>query len=476
MSGLFDGARYEALLEGLEVSEIAFSRLTLGDRADAEYYSKENILIEHSLRDHDAEPLRNLCHLVASAFYPPAVELYETGDIPFARCVDCIDFPVITQSQSRAFARIPRWFLKEGRQIRQIKRGEIILTKVGSPCFASVNEEFEEIALSRTVLGLRQINDIDPYYLTAFLRCRYGFNQLMRERELTIQLQLTLERVREVLVFKPSSRLQAAVRGAMVAHARLISQASATAVEAENNLISALGLADWRPPEPLTYTRRASEAFAAGRIDAEYFAPRVEALRSHLRQDFDVIDVGELGEVTNGDPVKYSDEGAIPIIRSGDLSDISDVERFKKAETTEPIFHLRPDDVLVSSIGFGSIGKVQVFDHEGDFGTVSEVTVIRQSRFNPYYLTAFLRSHAGQMQIERFITGATGQLHLYPRDVKGIFVPALDEAKQKEFETLALTARSARRRARDLLDRAKRAVEIAIEESETAALAYLGET
>ena len=47
--------------------------------------------------------------------------------------------------------------------------------------------------------------------------------------------------------------------------------------------------------------------------------------------------------------------------------------------------YLRKEDVLISSIGFGSIGKVQVFDKEGRYGTVSEVTVVRQGKLNPFY-------------------------------------------------------------------------------------------
>lgn len=41
----------------------------------------------------------------------------------------------------------------------------------------------------------------------------------------------------------------------------------------------------WEPPEPLTYTRRASEALAAARFDAEYFAPRVAQLLAKLSAD-----------------------------------------------------------------------------------------------------------------------------------------------------------------------------------------------
>ena len=54
---------------------------------------------------------------------------------------------------------------------------------------------------------------------------------------------------------------------------------------AEKTLLHALGLEDWQPPEPLTYTRSAAEAFAAARFDAEYFAPRVEQLLDRLKAD-----------------------------------------------------------------------------------------------------------------------------------------------------------------------------------------------
>ncbi|MDP1586281.1 MAG: hypothetical protein Q8M07_00935 [Prosthecobacter sp.] len=54
-------------------------------------------------------------------------------------------------------------------------------------------------------------------------------------------------------------------------------------------VLRALGLEGWEPPEPLTYTRRASEALAAARFDAEYFAPRVAQLLAKLSADVLII-------------------------------------------------------------------------------------------------------------------------------------------------------------------------------------------
>lgn len=87
----------------------------------------------------------------------------------------------------------------------------------------------------------------------------------------------------------------------------------------------------------------------------------------------------------------------------------------------------------------------------------------------------FLRSFAGQEQFERFITGATGQLHLYPKDVGKVLVPILPIDAQTKYEALAQESYFARRQAHALLEAAKRAVEIAIEQGEAEALAYLHE-
>jgi len=66
---------------------------------------------------------------------------------------------------------------------------------------------------------------------------------------------------------------------------------------------------------------------------------------------------------------------------------------------------------------------------------------------------------------------------LYPAisetDLLALPIPKIPAATQQAIEKSALTARQARQRATQLLDAAKRAVEIAIEDSEAAALAHL---
>jgi len=187
----------------MQSSVVNFDDVDLGNRIDAEYFQPTYLHIEKKLIKKHATPLRAFCYITGSAFYPAATHLYATGDVPFIRCVDCIPYPAITRRQDDLFEKIPQAFADEHKNIKRLTKGEIVITKVGTPCYASIIHDINDVALSRTVLGLKHIKNINPYYFVAFLRSKYGFLQLFRERELTIQFQLTLDRVGNVLVFKP---------------------------------------------------------------------------------------------------------------------------------------------------------------------------------------------------------------------------------------------------------------------------------
>lgn len=469
-------------MEGLEVSIISFSGLNLGDRADAEYFSKENRAIEQALRNHDALHLREFGTLVSSAFYPAATDLYEEGDVPFARCTDCIEYPIITQRQDSRFVRVPSWFVKQSKQIDCANRYDIIITKVGSPCFASIIHDYDYIALSRTVLGLVQIHDINPYYLTAFLRCRFGFKQLLRQREQTIQFQLTLERVRDVLVYRASPKFQNAIEKLMLGYVASIEEVYSKADEAESTLTAALGLGNWQPPEPLTYTRRASEAFLANRFDAEYFHPAKKAFLDQLSalpgkplQAY----YRAVREMFDPNSAKAGD-----IVRNYDLTNalqpVLDDEQLiipaREVGSAKKCFIA--GDVVISRLRayLREIALVRTSPSVSAVGS-SEFIVLRpHDSKNPVLsraaLLVFLRSHPVQTILK---WSQDGSHHPRFGDEDLMFIPVPDAvcAVTPEIDELFEHVLVARSRAHALLDAAKRAVEIAIEQSEAAALAFL---
>jgi type I restriction enzyme S subunit/type I restriction enzyme M protein len=360
----------------------------------------------------------------------------------------------------------------------RLRPGDILVTKTGVYFGRSavVPDTFVEANTIAHVGIVRLKPGFDARYVSTFLNSKYGYSQLRRRGIKATRPEIKLVEFADIEVVFFSSTLEKAIHRVLNAATSERQSGLEDLAQLEQRLIASLGLADWTPPEPLTYIRTLSNLRAAGRWDSQFHLPHVDAYLDRLANRFELRSMGSLGEVTNGESVQYSESGLTPIIRSGDLVDLDDENRFLRAADGQPFFKLEKGDVLISSIGFGSIGKVQVFDKADNFGTVSEVTVVRQKYLDPYFLAAFLRSKSGQVQIERWITGATGQLHLYPRDVKRIMVPLGDEALQRSMRQGAENVRRARLKAGQLLGAAKRAVEIAIEQGETAALRFLDET
>jgi restriction endonuclease S subunit len=368
---------------------------------------------------------------------------------------------------------IPRRLCVEYSTLARVSPGDILFTKGGA--IDRVGFVTGEAAVSRDLIFLNtsKLQVFQSEFLFAYFSSEFFKRMLVRSSSQTTQSHLTITLVRELPILKASGRLQEAVAGMVTRALDAKLKQKGSLAEADSALLSAIGLGDWSPPEPLAYVRPLTYVKDTNRWDAQFHLPRVDGYLEKLAEHFRLCSIGSLGEVTNGEPVAYSEDGTVPIIRSGDLADIDDDVRFLRAGDGASFFKLERGDVLISSIGFGSIGKVQVFDKPGTFGTVSEVTVIRQTMLDPHFLAAFLRSKPGQVQIERWVTGATGQLHLYPRDVRRIMVPLAEEELQKSMRAAAERMRETRRKAAEFLDIAKRAVEIAIEQDELAALRFL---
>lgn len=464
----FDAARYARLLEGLEVTEKKLSELERTLRMDAEFFQRRHLQLEERLGKQLLESVAEVANVSDGNHFSISESFVEEG-IPYYRGQDVVGHFFIEQAAANAITR--EAFEQPFMRRSYLQRGDVLLSIIGTVGETSLVKTARQATCSCKLAILRP-HRILPEYLGAYLSSPVGKALSERWKRGAVQTGLLLEDMDQIPVARFSEDFESAVKGAVDRSFVALEEGRELQREAEHSLVHALDLDAWTPSESLSYVRSSSQAIAAGRLDAEYQHPRHDALFSHMSRRFELKCLSALGEVTKGVTVKYFDDGVVPIIRSGDLRDIEFATNLR-SRLDEPIFYLRKGDVLISSIGFGSIGKVQIFDREGDFGTVSEVTVIRQNVLNPYYVAAFFRSRAGQMQIERHITGATGQLHLYPRDVATFWVPVLPEPEQVRFEMFAKRVRALKSRAAQLLDAAKRAVEIAIEDSETAALAYL---
>lgn len=466
------------MLKGLEVAEVNVKAIDFSDRIDAEFFSRADLQMQINLRQKGASELRDFCDFVASAFYPAATQLYEIGDTPFVRCVDCISHPIITHDQDDAFEKIPRAFVEENKGVSFLGRNDIVLTKVGTPCFASLIGEHEYVALSRTVMGLQNIHDIDPRYLMVFLRSRYGFAQLMRQRELTIQYQLTLERVKRILVYRPDVNVEKAICSLVDRYQEIVSRSKRMYQEVEDLLCNELGFANWNPAHGGVSTKSFSEVATAGRIDAEYFQPKFDELMRRLAK-CELRDLGgqdglvDLYKSIDPPSDLYGDEG-VPFVRIADFSKfgVESPEVRLPEDACKDCRRIRKDTILLTKDG--SVGIA--YKAEDDIDAVTSGAILhltlKDGAVDPDYLTLVLNSRIVQMQAERDAGGSIIQ-HWKPSQVEKVKIPILPQRVQSSLADKVRESFRLRNESKRLLDLAKSAVELAIENGEDAALSYM---
>jgi len=76
-------------------------------------------------------------------------------------------------------------------------------------------------------------------------------------------------------------------------------------------------------------------------------------------------------------------------------------------------------------------------------------------------------------QVEQRLYGSSGQIELYPSDIADFTIWSAPKSLQAEVHQAVNKGFAAKQRAAQLLESAKRAVEIAIEQNEAAAMNYL---
>lgn len=406
----------------------------------------------------------------ASAFYPSIEGHYGEGQLPFLRVADVdsiIDFEGCT--------RIPEMLCEIYPTLVRVSPGDILFTKGGS--VGRIGLVTKEAAVSRDLIFLNssKLAREDQAFLYLYSQTRFFNRMLLRSSSQTAQPHLTITLVRELRVLNASWELKRQALSMVDDAFDADELARKHQLDAEGTLLRAIGLTGWQTPEPLSYVRRSRDTFAAGRLDAEYFRPRVLALMDLLGRDG--LTLGEVAPARH-EIFKPREAGAtFDYIEIGDMRNDGTVGATELATTDAPsraTQHVRAGDVLTSTVR--PIRRLSAVVGPTQDGAVcsSGFVVLNPIKVSPSTLVTYLRL-PGICELMDLHTSASLYPAISERDLLRLPIPHISEAAQQAIDTQVGAAHSAKQRATQLLEAAKRAVEIAIEASEAAALAYVHE-
>jgi restriction endonuclease S subunit len=471
-------------LNVLDCSVVHFNQITSNGtnrRIDSEFFSKrfienENIL-EKSL--YAKKSILDITTKIDVGYVSSMVHEYVDSGVPLLQTqnihqffVDYLDSKYISPEFNASLHK------------SQVFPGDCLIARSGSIGNTALVLEDDPKPLNSADIIIVRADDrkVTNGYLAAFLNSKIGRLQVERHTSGGVQGHINLKSIERVVVPLISKDLQVTINSTVRNGMSLYHKASEMLGSAELLLMKASGLVDWQPLEPLTYTRQASETFAARRLDAEYYQPKYEALldriRTHAVRCKHVEEVADFCE--RGKQPDYFEEGTLSVINSRHiLENELDYDNFERTlddywrKNDFASAHVIYGDILTYTTG-AKVGRTAIYLEREKALASNHVNILRVREENPKYISVVMNSMIGRWQTE-MLTSGSAQAELYPGDIKNFVIPFVDTETQKIIAELLVHAHETRKEARALLESAKRAVEIAIERNEIEAVAYLSE-
>lgn len=458
-------------MDGLDFQEIKKSELENEFTIGAEYYGKKYVESSSVVkRQKKTIPLGQMWMLATDGDHG-SPDYQESGVLYLLS--ECVKEGYIEKAKCR--------YITEAKN-RELKRsclhpGDIVVTKTGV-YFGKSAVIPESIPEANTIAHVGKItlkSQYNPYYVSTFLNCKYGYYQLRRRGIKATRPEIKLVEFPDIVVPEFSEGLYSAVEASVRKANTLLELASDTMELSAKLIMDSLAIGS-------NHAERVSKALVSfknsfqltGRLDAEYYQLKyknyeaavfgasngytfvknkfVPVKKSCLRtlDNYNYVEIGDIDVGTgsvfaNTVATEELPDNAKIMTQKGDLL-VSTVRPNRGA-----VAILENDDLLVS-------GAFTVLREDGDYPKEVLQVLLRTSMYRDWLL--------------RFNVGTS-----YPviknEDVLNMPIPILGDDIKQDVVTKVNESVSLRRQSKQLLEYAKQTVEMAIEQGEDTALAWL---
>ena len=448
---------------------------SISSRLDAEYYRSIFLETEKQLKRGNWDYLENLVESIKSfGAYSLCNQIeYRGSGIPFLRAKDIkaglIDFSDVLYINSNTNKLLWK---------SEIKPETVLLTMsgtVGNSSIATKKINYP-INSSQDIAKIITNQRLNPYYLSIFFQSSYGKKQISRLPIGSVQQHIFLWQLEKLLVPVFGNEFQSSIENAFILMLLNEKKANNVYIEAQTLLLSELGLADWQPKHRLTFVKNYSDTQRAERIDADYFQPKYEEI-VHAIESY-VGGWDRSGNLLNMEVQNYHPEDKeeykyielANIAGNGEITDCMITQGQDLPSRARRKVTMK--DVIVSSIE-GSLDSIALISEEYDQALCSTgFHVVNSNTFNSETLLVLLKSIVGQLQLKKGCNGTI--LTAINKDEFGkVILPIIVEEKQTQIQQKVVESFNLQKQSKHLLECAKRAVEMAIEQDEQTAIDWL---
>lgn len=357
----------------------------------------------------------------------------------------------------------------------RLSAGDVLVCRTnGNPHLvgkAAVVMEDTDCAYASYVFKIRPNNRITPQLLTVYLNSKYGRSEIERHQMISIQTNFSPERFKKCRIPYFSQPFQTAVSD-MVNKAYVnLKNSKSLYTATEQYLLNSLGFNDFVPSDNKISIRGLAASFrSSNRIDAEYYQLKYEDIENVICSNETVFCRINDGVFTpHNQDYKYIELSDIGT--SGNIIGCTVAPLDKLPSRARRM--VKHNQIIVSSIE-GSLSSCAIIPEEYDGALCSTGFYIAEaSAINPETLLVLFKSAPIQALMKKWCSG-TILTAISKSSLEKIPLPKISTLDQQKIASNVQKSFSLRHQSEQLLDMAKRTVEMAIEGDEDTAMKWLG--
>ena len=523
------------MLEGLEISEVMLSSVANNNkslRIDSTYFVKESEAIDRALKKSSHFFLKK-AEVVSGPFGSTLKShSYLQEGVPFVRVQNIKGGFEIQKNEIVYISEKDNDALKNS----QLVVDDLVLSKVGNTIgyYARVDEELERCNISENNIGIKLSSYYVArrHYILAFLNSSYGKTLTLRKISGNAQPKLNVSDINDIPIPQRSEIFESQISFLIIESREIKHRSIAIYAQAEALLLKSLGLnhppleggsksqlagdsgrgfnlktnsnfnsiKKFSDPSPNAshstlpqgegnssqYCYNTSiniksfkDSFATtSRLDAEYYQPKYENYQNHVFSYQEGW--SPLEKVCDLKDKNYSpnDEKFYQYIELADINKSGGITGFSKELGKDLPSRARrkvnAGDVLISSIE-GSLSSCAIVGKEFENSLCSTgFYVIKSDKINSETLLVLFKSDLMQNILKQSCSG-TILTAINKDEFLKIPLPLINPKTQSQISLLIQESFALKSKSEKLLELAKKAVEMAIEESEEGAMKFINQ-
>ncbi len=468
----FDAVRYQQLMDGLEAVELNFTDVLEDNellRIDSEYFKIEYLAKLKKIKRLPYRKIEEFAYVTDGIH--ESIQFDESSSInlisaksPKENIFDLSGNECISPEQHNKNPRT------------KLQKGDVIISTVGTIGNCAVVDKTILPANSDRHVGIVRVErDFKPYFLSTFILSKYGRFQTLRESTGNVQLNLFIYKIKTLKIPFLSSLFQNNIENLVQSAHISLRQSKVLYQQAEDLLLSELGLKGWQPTEETIAVKSFAESFlSCDRLDAEYYQPKQQKVMAIMGQSGLCI-----GDVVSLAKRKFQPEkqGIFNYIEIGNLSGEgfanSEVVAMEEAPSRAQWF-VKTNDVITSTVRPIRRLSALIKSEQNNYVCSSGFAVLKPIKIEPEVLLVYLRSPI-VCEILDLHTTASMYPAISTEDLLKIPITLPKESTRKKITEKVRESRKAREQSKQLLEIAKTGVERAIETDEAIATAWINQ-